>query len=131
MLLETPNEIGKRLAAEAKQFEGADKEQKDLGLFLESLSDEDKQAFDDWASNSGIDNVAGIVTVPESKNPTFKAFNRTEVNEGQIKEFYDWAKPMIMEAREKWETVDQGNLSDEELFAGVKELSIAGGSFWS
>ena len=125
------SEIGKRLAAEAKQFEGADKEQKDLGLFLESLSDEDKRAFDDWASNSGIDNVAGIVTVPESKNPTFKAFNRTEVNEGQIKEFYDWAKPMIMEAREKWETVDQGNLSDEELFAGVKELSIAGGSFWS
>ena len=125
------SEIGKKMAAEAKQFVGADKEQKDLGLFLESLSDEDKQAFDHWASNSGLDNVAGIVTVPESKNPTFKAFNRTEINEGQIKEFYDWAKPMIMEAREKWQTVDRNNLSNEELLDGVKELSIAGGSFWS
>lgn len=125
------SEIGKKMAAEAKQFVGADKEQKDLGLFLESLSEEDKQAFDHWASNSGLDNVAGIVTVPESKNPTFKAFNRTEINEGQIKEFYDWAKPMIMEAREKWQTVDRNNLSNEELLDGVKELSIAGGSFWS
>ena len=103
----------------------------DIGLFLESLSDEDRLAYENWAESSGIDDVAAIVTKPESKNPTFGAFNRTQVNENQIKGFYDWAKPNILAAREKWEQVDVANAPDEQLLEGVRELSIAGGSFWS
>ncbi len=103
----------------------------DIGLFLESLSDEDRLAYENWAASSGIDDVAAIITKPESKNPTFGAFNRTQVNENQIKGFYDWAKPNILAAREKWEQVDVANAPDEQLLEGIRELSIAGGSFWS
>ncbi|MYA18068.1 MAG: hypothetical protein F4Z28_15585, partial [Gammaproteobacteria bacterium] len=78
----------------------------DIGLFLDSLSDEDRSAYEDWAASSGLNDVTALVTKPESQNPTFGAFNRTQVNENQIKDFYDWAKPMILATREKWEQVD-------------------------
>jgi phosphohistidine swiveling domain-containing protein len=118
----------KRLEAEKQQSAMAEH---DIGLFLESLSDEDRSAYGDWAASSGIDDVTAIVTRPESKNPTFGAFNRTQVNENQIKGFYDWAKPNILEKREKWEQVDVASTTDEQLLEGIRELSIAGGSFWS
>jgi phosphohistidine swiveling domain-containing protein len=103
----------------------------DLGLFLESLTDDDRKAFQDWADASGIEDVAAIVTKPESKNPTFGAFNRTQINENQIKDFYDWAKPNILSVREKWEQLDLSTASDETLLEGIWETAIAGGSFWS
>ena len=103
----------------------------DLGLFLESLSDEDRSAYEHWAASSGIDDVTAVVTKPESQNPTFGAFNRTQVNENQIKGFYDWAKPNILAVREKWERIDVANTPDEQLLEGIRETSIAGGSFWS
>ena len=103
----------------------------DIGLFLDSLSDEDRSAYEDWAASSGLNDVTALVTKPESQNPTFGAFNRTQVNENQIKDFYDWAKPMILATREKWEQVDVADASDEQLLEGIRELAIAGGSFWS
>ena len=120
--------MARRADAEKQQAEMAEH---DIGLFLESLSDEDSLAYEDWAASSGIDDVTAIVTKPESKNPTFGAFNRTQVNENQIKGFYDWAKPNILAAREKWEQLDVANASDEQLLEGILELAIAGGSFWS
>ena len=118
----------RRADAEKMQAEMAEH---DIGLFLESLSDEDRSAYEDWAASSGIDDVTAIVTRPEFQNPTFGAFNRTQVNENQIKGFYDWAKPNIVAQREKWEQVDVANAPDEQLLEGIRELSIAGGSFWS
>lgn len=103
----------------------------DIGLFLESLSDEDRSAYENWAASSGINDVTALVTKPESQNPTFGAFNRTQVNENQIKGFYDWAKPNILAAREKWEQLDLAEASDEQLLEGIRETAIAGGSFWS
>ena len=109
----------------------ADMAEHDIGLFLESLSAEDRSAYEDWAATSGIDDVTALVTKPESQNPTFGAFNRTQVNENQIKGFYDWAKPNILAAREKWEQLDLAEASDEQLLEGIRETAIAGGSFWS
>ncbi len=118
----------RRADAEKQQAEMAEH---DIGLFLESLSDEDRSAYEDWAASSGIDDVTAIVTRPEFQNPTFGAFNRTQVNENQIKGFYEWAKPNILAQREKWERLDVANAPDEQLLDGIRELSIAGGSFWS
>ena len=103
----------------------------DLGLFLDSLSEEDHKAFDQWAESSHINDVASIVTRPESDNGTFGAFNRTRINEEQIEGFYDWAKPNIMAVRKKWAQVNPAEASDEQLFEGIRETAIAGGSFWS
>ncbi|MEE8397992.1 MAG: PEP/pyruvate-binding domain-containing protein [Desulfobacterales bacterium] len=125
----------KQRAEWLKKFEeqkeaGAKMARHDLDMFLETLSAEDRKAFDDWAETSGPDDVAGLVTKPESKNPTFGAFNRTQVNENQIKGFYDRAKPDIMAVSEKWGEVDPKTASDEELLEGICETAIAGGSYW-
>ena len=104
--------------------------QHDLDLFLADLSSEDRKAFDDWAETAGIENVAGAVTRPESKNPTFGAFNRTQVNENQIKGFYDRAKPDIVATSEDWLKVNPKTASDDQLFEGLCETAIAGGMFW-
>ena len=130
--------LSERLKADAMRSVRGDADKKqaemaehDIGLFLASLSEEDRAAYEDWAAASGIADVTAIVTRPESQNPTFGAFHRTQVNENQIKGFYDWAKPNILGAREKWEQLDVANASDEQLMEGIRELSIAGGSFWS
>jgi len=103
----------------------------DLEMFLETLSQEDRKAFDDWAENSGIEDVPAIVTKPESKNPTFGAFNRVSINEDQIKGFYDKAKPSMEAIPEKWGKVDPKTLSDDELLEGLCEIAVAGGAYWS
>ena len=118
----------KQLAAAQKG--DADKARHDLDLFLESLSSEEQQAYGDWAKTSGLDDPAQLVTRPESKNPTFGAFNRTEVNENQIKGFYDRAKPDILATSAEWLKVDPKTASDEKLFEGLCETAIAGGMFW-
>lgn len=112
------------------QKKNDDMAEHDLTLFLADLSDEERKAFDDWAENADVENVAGSVTRPESKNPTFGAFNRTEVNERQIKGFYDHAKPDIVATTEEWLKVDPKSASDQQLFDGVCETAIASGMFW-
>jgi phosphohistidine swiveling domain-containing protein len=103
----------------------------DLALFVEELSAEDRKAFDEWAATADADSIARTVTLPESKNPTYFAFNRTQVNEKQIKGFYDHAKPDILATAAEWENVDLKTASAEELFRGVRELAVAGGMYWS
>ncbi len=118
----------KRLA-DGRNAQG-DMAQHDLTLFLESLPAEDRAAFDNWAASSYIDNVAESVTRPESQNPTFGAFNRTQINENQIKDFYDRAKPNIIAAADKWLKVKPGEASDDLLLEGIRETAIAGGMLW-
>ena len=102
----------------------------DLELFLADLSPEDRKAFDDWAETADVEDVAQAVTRPKSKNPTFGAFNRTQINENQIKGFYDHAMPDILATADKWRKVDLKTASDEELLEGVCDLAIAGGMYW-
>jgi pyruvate,water dikinase len=103
----------------------------DLDLFLADLSPDDRKAFDEWAGTMGDEDVAKVVTNPESKNPTFGAFNRIQINERQLKGFYDSAKPDILAAADKWEKVEPKRATDDELLEGVCELAIAGGALWS
>ncbi|MEE8399001.1 MAG: PEP/pyruvate-binding domain-containing protein [Desulfobacterales bacterium] len=102
----------------------------DLKLFLADLTPEDRKVFDDWAETTDIEDVAGLVTQPKSKNPTFGAFNRTQVNENQIKGFYDRAKPDIIATSEEWGKVDPKTATDEQLLRGICETAIAGGMYW-
>ena len=106
-------------------------EKHDLGLFLEALDAEDRKAFDAWASTAGIDDLAHQVTMPESDNPTYVAFNKTQVNEGVLKKWREETLPKLLETIERWNAVDAEAASDEELLRGIRELGIAEGDYWS
>jgi pyruvate,water dikinase len=106
-------------------------EEHDLGLFLESLDAEDRKAFDDWAATAGIDDLAHQITLPESDNPTYVAFNKTEVNEGVLKKWREETLPRLLSIIERWKEVELGPASDEKLLRGIRELSIAEGDYWS
>ncbi|MHA2474150.1 MAG: PEP/pyruvate-binding domain-containing protein, partial [Promethearchaeota archaeon] len=106
-------------------------EQHDLDLFLEELSSEDLEAFNEWAKNADLKNIAHEVTMPKSKNPTYTAFNKTQINENQIKGWREKAKPDLLTTVEEWQKIDHETVSDEELFRGIRELAIAGGRYWS
>jgi len=106
-------------------------EEHDLGLFLESLDAEDRRAFEEWAGAAGIDDLAHQVTMPESDNPTYVAFNKTHVNEGVLKKWREETLPRLLSTIERWKEVDPGAASDEELLRGIQELSIAEGDYWS
>jgi hypothetical protein len=106
-------------------------EEHDLGLFLEALDTEDRKAFDAWASTAGIGDLAHQVTMPESDNPTYVAFNKTQVNEGVIKKWREETLPKLLGTVDRWKKVDLGAASDEELLRGIRELGIAEGDYWS
>jgi pyruvate,water dikinase len=106
-------------------------EKHDLGLFLEALDAEDRKAFDAWASTAGIDDLAHQVTMPESDNPTYVAFNKTQVNEGVLRKWREETLPKLLGIIDRWKKVDLGAASDEELLRGIRELGIAEGDYWS
>ncbi|MHA2037454.1 MAG: PEP/pyruvate-binding domain-containing protein [Promethearchaeota archaeon] len=106
-------------------------EQHDLDLFLAELSSEDLEKFNEWAKNADIKDIAHELTMPESKNPTYTAFNKTQVNENQIKGWREKAMPNLLATVEEWQKIDYKTTSDEELLKGIKELAIAGGRYWS
>jgi pyruvate,water dikinase len=106
-------------------------EEHDLELFLASLDAEDRKAFDEWASEAGIDDLAHQVTMPESDNPTYVAFNKTQVNEGVLKKWREETLPRLQSIIERWKAIDPEAASDEELLRGMRELGIAEGDYWS
>jgi len=136
-LTENEMEAAEQRAAETAKWVSkmnentAKMEQHDLELFLSELSPEDRKAFDDWAETSGIEDLAHQVTMPKSDNPTYIAFNKTEVNENQLKGWYDKARPTILATAEEWRKVDPKTASDEELLEGVRDLTMAGGMYWA
>jgi len=106
-------------------------EQHDLDLFLADLSTEDLKTFNEMAETSDIKDLAHEVTMPESKNPTYVAFNKTQINEDQIKGWREKAMPDLLTTVEEWRKIDIKTASDEELLKGIKELAIAGGMYWA
>jgi pyruvate,water dikinase len=106
-------------------------EQHDLELFLEELSSEDLNAFNEWAEKANIKNIAHAVTMPESKYPAYVAGNKTEANEKQIKEWKEKTLPELLATVEEWRKIDYKIASDEDLLRGICELAIAGGMYWS
>ncbi len=106
-------------------------EEYDLNLFLAEISPEDLNSFKEWSKTVDIKNIAYAVTMPESRNPTYVAFNKTAVNENQIKGWKERALPDLLATVEEWEAIDYKTASDEDLLRGIRELAIAGGMYWS
>ena len=106
-------------------------EQHDLDLFLSELSAEESKEFNEWAKTADIKDLAHVMTMPESKHPTYAAFNKTQVNEKQIKEWKEKAMPELLATVEQWQKLDYKTALDEELLRGISELAIAGGQYWT
>jgi len=106
-------------------------EQHDLDLFLADLSNEDFKAFHEWSKTVDIKDIAHEVTMPESKNPNYVAFNKTQGNEKLIKEWKEKTLPDLLATEEEWRKIDYKTAPDEDLLRGICELTIAGGMYWS
>ncbi|MHA2345934.1 MAG: PEP/pyruvate-binding domain-containing protein, partial [Candidatus Hodarchaeales archaeon] len=106
-------------------------EQHDLNLFLADLSNKDSIAFNEWAKKADIKDIAHEVTMPESKNPNYVAFNKSQGNEKLIKEWREKALPELLTTVENWRKIDYKTITDEDLLRGIGELAIAGGMYWS
>jgi len=106
-------------------------EQHDLELFLSELSSEDLKAFNEWAKETDFKDLAHDVTMPNSRNPTYTAFNKTQTNENQIKGWKEKAMPDLLATVEEWQKFDYKTALDEELLRGIIELATAGGRYWS
>ncbi|MGI9234087.1 MAG: PEP/pyruvate-binding domain-containing protein [Woeseiaceae bacterium] len=102
----------------------------DIEPFRASLSDADQAAFDAWREEQG-DDVGARITLPESKNPTYIAFNHTAQNDAVLKKWYEYTKPRLEGVAEKWRAVDIAQASDDELLAGICEMGIEEGRYWS
>lgn len=103
---------------------------RDIGPFRDSLNDKDRATFDAWQESQG-DDVAARITLPESDNPTYIAFNHTAQNDAVLKRWYDLTKPRLEDTAEKWRAIDPSTASDVELLAGIVEMGVEEGRYWS
>jgi len=106
-------------------------EEHDLQLFLDQLSEEEGAEFQKMADELDTDNIAHVVTMPESDNPTYTAFHKTWTNDRQHKDWRERAVPELEAATEKWRKVDLKAASDEQLMAGIRELAAAEKWYWA
>jgi pyruvate,water dikinase len=116
----------KRLKANAANTAAAD-----IEPFRNDLSEDDRTAFDAWRDSQSGKDLDARITMPASDNPTYVAFNHTTQNDAQLKKWYEGAKPRLEGVAEKWRTVDAAKASDEELLAGIREMGIEEGRYWS
>ena len=123
--------LRRRRDEEAKDPEVKAREANDLNLFLASLSDDERARFKAMAAALASDNLPHAITMPESDNPTYIAFNKTFTNDRQHKDFWDRALPELQAAASKWEAADLAATDDEALLAGIAELARAEGWYWS
>ena len=106
-------------------------EKHDMDLFLDSLSAEDRQAFDGWAADAAIDDLAHELTMPRSKSPVYVAFNKTQVNEGVLKKWHEETMPKLMGTADEWRKLDPAAATAETLLTGMRELGNAEGDYWT
>ncbi len=116
---------------EARKPEVKAQEAQDLNLFLKSLSDDERAQFKVMAAALASENLPHAITMPESDNPTYIAFNKTFTNDRQHKDFWDRALPELQDATRKWEAADLAATDDEALLAGIAELAKAEGWYWT
>lgn len=123
--------LKRRRDEEAREPEVKAREAHDLNLFLESLSEDDRAEFKAMAAALASDNLPHAITMPESDNPTYIAFNKTFTNDNQHKDFWDRALPELQDATKKWEAADLAAAGDQALLAGIAELASAEGHYWT
>jgi len=103
----------------------------DVEPFRKDLSDEDRKAFDAWRATQDQEDLDAHITMPASDNPTYVAFNHTAQNDAVLKKWFEVTKPRHEATAKKWREVDVARASDELLLAGVCELGIEEGRYWS
>ncbi len=127
-------------AEEFKAFEDQIKKSKeasakvavpDLQPFKESLSEEDRSAFNQWYLDNEVEGLDALVTMPESDNPTYIAFNHTAQNDRQLKSWYEESQPRLEAVAEKWRALDVAAASDEELLQAIVDMGVEEGHYWS
>lgn len=114
----------------AQQERDLDLRKRDVERFREDLSDAARKKFDDWLECQTSD-IARRLTMPESKNPTYVAFNNTEWNNRQIGEWFETTRPRLIGIKEKWSKIDATTASDGVLLEGITEMGIEEGYYWS
>ena len=102
----------------------------DLARFLASLPAAERTAFSAWAAEQD-GAVAFDVTLPASDHPTYTAFNNTAMNDRQLREWHEVTRPRLLAAEAKWRQLDVAAATDETLLAGIRELGIEEGYYWS
>ncbi len=125
--------MAQRMLDEIRQRQGpmAEKEVHDMALFLSELSEEDRAAFQKVADDYQGDNLAHDLTMPESDNPTYIANHKTQDNDRRWKTWQDEAMPRLVATAEKWRKLDISAATDEQLLAGIREMAIEEGFYWS
>ncbi len=102
----------------------------DIDPFRASLSDDDRQAFDNWRSGEKED-IDALVTLPKIGHQTFLAFNHSAWNDKELNNWYDNCKPRLEGVAEKWRQLDIKKASDTELLDGICEMGVEEGHYWS
>ena len=123
--------LKRRRDEEARKPEVKAQEAHDLDLFLESLSSDERAEFNAMAAALASDNLPHAITMPESDNPTYIAFNKTSTNDRQHKDYWDRALPELQGVARKWEARDLAATDDQSLLAGIAELANAEGRYWT
>ena len=103
----------------------------DMDLFLASLSPADLEAFNDMAKGQDAEDLPRQLTLPESESNTFIAHNRTEPCDQLMRDWEERAKPGLLATIAEWQKVEPDTASSEQLLAGIRELALAEGRYWS
>ena len=114
-----------------RQGDQSDKEQHDMALFRFELSAGEQAEFDAVAAAYEGDNLAHDLTLPPSDNPTYVANNKTQNNDARWLTWKEEALPRLIGTAEKWRKVDPQTATDEELLAGIREMAIEEGFYWT
>ena len=114
-----------------RQGDQSDKEQHDMALFRSELSAGEQAEFDAVAAAYEGDNLAHDLTLPPSDNPTYVANNKTQNNDARWLTWKEEALPRLVGTAEKWRKVDPQTATDEELLAGIREMAIEEGFYWT
>ena len=125
--------VARRMIEEIRQRQGPveEKEAYDMALFVSELSGEDRAAFEKVAEAYEGDNLAHDLTMPESDNPTYIANHKTQDNDRRWKTWQDEAMPRLVATADKWQKLDISTATDEELLAGIREMAIEEGFYWT
>jgi len=106
-------------------------EKYDMALFRSELSAEEQVEFDAVARAYEGDNLAHDLTLPPSDNPTYVANNKTQNNDARWQTWQAEALPRLVGTAEKWRKVDVKAATDEELLAGIRDMGIEEGIYWT
>ena len=119
-----------RMIQEARESDLAVR-RRDIQMFREDLTTMDQGRFDAWCAEEASEDLALRITMPQSKNPTYVAFNNSEWNDRQTGEWFKVTRPRLEGIREKWSEIDPKAATDEELLEGIREMGIEEGYYWS